>query len=273
MTLKTISKLKAPAKLNLYLEILGKRDDGYHELDSHVVFLELSDELHFEKDDELHVLGTEINDNIILRTAHKMQEVFAVNAGAKISLQKNIPLAAGLGGGSADAAATIFALKNLWNLQATDSHLYEIAKEIGADVPCCLYTHLENKNSVKFTGIGEKLTSVDAPKDLHFVLINPLKQLSTAAVFAKISCYSAASDEPNFYKRQNDMQAAAEELMPEISEILQAITSQENCSLSRMTGSGATCFGVFSNANDAQTAERKLKTHFPNYWVRYTKLI
>ncbi len=265
-------KLQAAAKLNLYLEVLGKRADGYHELESHVVFLDLADELEFETANELKICGTEIADNIILKTARRLQQDFAITAGAKISLQKNIPLSAGLGGGSADAAAAIIGLQKLWGFEASDAQLYSIAKEIGADVPACLYGHLEQRNSVHFSGIGEKLRAADAPAESHFVIINPLKELSTATVFQGVKRFIPATGADDFHERRNDLEAPAIEIMPEISGILSAINAQENCKLSRMTGSGATCFGSFESTEAAMQATEKLKKIFPNYMVQYTKL-
>lgn len=265
-------KIPAHAKLNLYLEVLSRREDGYHELESDVVFLDLADELEFEAAQDLQILGTEITDNIILKTAKKLQEKFGISSGAKITLQKNIPLAAGLGGGSADAAAAIVGLKKLWNFSASDAELYSIAKEIGADVPACLYGILEDKNAVYFAGIGEKLSAKTAPENLHFVLVNPLKKLSTADVFKGISAFNPPTESDDFMQRRNDLEAPAKKLMPEILEVLQAISSEQNCRLSRMTGSGATCFGVLENAEHAEAAKENLKTSFPNYWVQYTKL-
>jgi 4-diphosphocytidyl-2-C-methyl-D-erythritol kinase len=264
--------IQAHAKLNLYLEVLGKIQDGYHELESQVVFLNLSDELGFEAAENLQIIGADIEDNIILKTAKKLQEEFRISIGAKIYLKKNIPLAAGLGGGSADAAATIYGLQKLWNFECDKSKLYDIAKQIGADVPCCLYSLLQGKNSVKFAGIGEKLTTADAPKNLYFLLVNPLIKLSTAEVFAKISEYYPAGNSDNFVQRRNDLEIPAKKLMPEIEGILQSLSKQKNCNLARMTGSGATCFGVFNNPMDAKLAEENLKTNFPNYWVHSTGL-
>lgn len=265
-------QIQAHAKLNLYLEVFAKRPDGYHELESHVVFLELADTLTFEPADDLQIAGAEITENIILKAARKLQQEFGISKGAKIHLQKIIPMAAGLGGGSADAAATIFGLQKFWGFECNAEKLYSIAAEIGADVPCCLYGLLEQKNSVKFSGIGEKLSEKSAPQNLHFVLVNPQKQLATKDVFSEIREYSSPQKSDDFLLRKNDMEVAAEKLMPEISEILAALAAQKNCQLSRMSGSGATCFGIFANELEAKSAEEKLKTNFPNYWVQYTNL-
>lgn len=265
-------KLKAHAKLNLFLEVVGRRYDGYHELQSHLVFVELHDELSFEKANELVLVNNEIENNIIIKTAQKLRDVFAISDGAKITLQKRIPLASGMGGGSADAAATILGLKKLWGFEASDDQLYDIALQLGADVPACLYSILENKNSVFFSGIGEQLTEAQAPQNLYFVLVNPLKQLSTASVFAQLQNFAPAVDSFDLLDRRNDLQAPAIELLPEIAQILLSLEQQNDCLFARMTGSGATCFAVFESEIAALLADEKLKTTFPNYWVQYTKL-
>ena len=178
-------KLKAPAKLNLYLEVLGKRDDGYHDLKSEIVFLDLADDLQIEAANDLIIEGSNFTDDIIYKTANLMSLEFGISQGAKIKIQKNIPVGGGLGGGSADAAAAIILLKDFWNIDCEDKKLYDLALKLGADVPACLYHQLTGKNSVIFSGIGEILQETEPKQNMHLLLAHPNIPLSTKDVFDK----------------------------------------------------------------------------------------
>lgn len=265
-------KFKAHAKLNLFLEIVGKRADGYHFLQSQFVFLDLHDELCFEKAAKTSLIGSNFADDIILVAAKEFLRKFDVGFGTKIHLHKNIPIAAGLGGGSADAATTIFALNQLHKIGASAANLLALAAEIGADVPACLHSILHNQNSLFVEGIGEKISAAPAPKNLHFLLANPQKPLHTKNVFAGIKQILPPTDSVNFVDRRNDLQNAAIAILPEIAEILVALQAQPNCQLARMTGSGATCFGLFETEAAAKLAEQQLKSNFPNLWLCATSL-
>lgn len=260
-------KLKAPAKLNLYLEIKSKLPNGYHELESEVVFLDLADEILIEPSDKLTVIGTNFPDEITLMAANLMQLEFGITQGAKISITKNIPSGGGLGGGSADAAATIIGLKGLWNINCGDKKLYELALKLGADVPACLYHQLTGKSSVKFSGIGEILEEAQSKKDLYFVLVNPNKSLSTKDVFMSLE-FSKENSQP----KENHLENTAINLMPEIGDILKALKNTKP-QIARMTGSGATCFGIYDSLQESRKAEEELKSELPDFWIKTTELV
>lgn len=258
-------KISAPAKLNLYLDIIAKRDDGYHDLKSLAVFIDLFDEISVQPNKESIVEGSNFPDEIVLKAVNLMQTNFSISQGAKFHITKNIPVGGGLGGGSTDAAAAILLLKDLWNLQITEEEMFDIALQLGADVPACLYALLRNKNAVIFSGIGEQLQETEID-DLHFVLVNPNKELSTKAVFEK---YQFSEQTPE----TNHLQETAISILPEIGDIIKALDEIETCNLARMTGSGATCFGAFSNTDDAKQAAQHMVHSYPNWWVKQCKTI
>lgn len=234
-------KIQAPAKLNLYLHVKGKRADGYHELESQVVFLDLYDELEFEQAPTLSI-NSNIENNIILRAAKALHP----HKGAKITLAKNIPMGAGLGGGSSNAAATLFALNKLWDLNYNHTELYEIASQLGADVPCCLYYFLEGKSSVTFKGKGEILEAAEAP-EYYYLLVKPNIHLATKDVF------NAFEKSQTALPFENDLEPAAIKLCPEIEQVLAGLKAT-NPIFDRMTGSGSTCFATYESMDKAKAA-------------------
>ena len=242
-------KIQAPAKLNLYLHVKGKRADGYHELESQVVFLNLFDELEFTPAPTLE-LNSDIENNIILKAARALSAA----KGAKITLTKKIPMGAGLGGGSVNAAATLFALNKLWDLNYSYKELYEIAAQLGADVPCCLYYFLEGKNSVTFKGKGEILEAADAP-EYFYLLVNPNIHLATKDVF------NAFEKSQSTMPFENDLEPAAIKLCPQIAGILQRLKGT-NPIFARMTGSGSTCFATYESATKATAAAKLLPDNY-----------
>lgn len=272
-------KLKAHAKLNLFLEVVGKRPSGefagYHELESLAVFLDLADELSVEPHDELVVEGEQFENNLVLKAAKLLKERSGCAGGAKFHLQKNIPVSGGLGGGSADAAAAIFMLNGLWDLQLNEQDLFELAARVGADVPACLYSIIHNKNAVYFSGIGENLLDVPHLKNMFFVLVNPHKEASTQEVFVQLKLDGLKARSENgmdFLNRENHLEVAAGEILPEISEVLAEIEKTDDVLLSRMSGSGATCFGLYETEEIAKKAEAKIAKLRPEWLVKFAKL-
>jgi 4-diphosphocytidyl-2-C-methyl-D-erythritol kinase len=240
--------MKANAKLNLNLHVKGKRPDGYHLLESDVIFLSLADELHFEAADDLQVISS-IPDNLIAKAARLIApDIIKSGRGVKITLTKNIPMGGGLGGGSADAAATLVGLKEFFDISMPESALYEMALKLGADVPCCLYNQLTGKNAVHFCGIGEVLTPAPLAPNWHFLLVNPNLHMDTASVF---KAYDGLGE------GDNHLQTTAIKLMPEIGQVL-ALLESTNPIFARMTGSGATCFAVYKTADQAQNAASQI---------------
>lgn len=270
----------APAKINLYLHVLGRRADGYHLLDSLVVFAALGDELRARPAADLSlsvegpfagVLGQE-PDNLVLRAARALDP----RRGAALTLDKRLPVAAGIGGGSADAAAALRLLGRLWNI---DDHgrLAAIAPALGADVPVCLAGH-----AAFIGGVGEQIAPASKLPPAGLVLINPGVPLKTPAVFgARTGAFSKPgrfNDEPRdaaelagrLRARTNDLAQAAVSLVPAIRDVLSALEASPNCLLARMSGSGATCFGLYPDAPAARQAAQWLSQRSRAWWVAPT---
>jgi 4-diphosphocytidyl-2-C-methyl-D-erythritol kinase len=263
----------APAKVNLFLHVTGKQPDGYHRLDSLAVFPAVGDHVTALAADELtlHVAGRfsaglqADDDNLVLRAARAL----APGGAAALTLEKNLPVASGIGGGSADAAAALRCLARLWGI---DANLDEIALGLGADVPVCL-----RRAPMRMRGVGEVLSPAPKLPDFGMVLANPGVPVATQAVFrARAGGFSPPAMLPaawvdtaamahDLNALSNDLQAPAISLAPVIGEVLAAIAGLPACLLARMSGSGATCFGLFPTPAAAITAAASL-TH-PCWWV------
>jgi len=275
----------AHAKINLSLRVLGRRPDGYHELESLVVFADAADRLLIEPSETLSLslggpfagqLETE-PDNLVLRAARALQEFADVTSGAAISLEKNLPLASGIGGGSADAAAALRVLCKIWRLQATRSELVRLGLKLGADVPVCL-----TSAPALMRGVGEKITSVEPLPSLPLLLVNPGVAVSTAEIFKLLQASPLKSEvdyaapAPEFssmeelilwlHENPNDLEKPAIALAPVIASVLHALRDA-GCSFARMSGSGATCFGLFSDAATARLTASTLRHSHPDWWV------
>lgn len=269
-----------PAKITLSLHITGRREDGYHLLDALVVFTEFGDLLSVEPADQLQLditgefaHGLNASDNLILQAARAMQEAFNVRKGAALALKKRLPVAAGLGGGSSDAAATMRLLNALWELHLPLEALMPIAQQLGADVPPCLLAQ-----PLRMRGIGEQLEPLSGAPCGHLLLVNPRQPLATPSVFNAYQVADAAFSMPQadplaFQQATNDLEAAACTLCPEIEAVLKCLNAQKNCRLARLCGSGATCFGWFDNAKDAMQAKAAIMHEKPHYWVQQTALL
>ncbi len=276
----------APAKLNLDLLVTARRADGRHELDSLVVFCELADrvELRPAEGFSLRVSGPTAEtvptgpDNLVLRAARLLAETAAVRAGAAIALHKEIPVAAGLGGGSADAAATLRGLRRLWGLALDDERLRDLGLALGADLPVCLWAR-----PARMRGIGERLDPVRGLPDLPLLLVNPGRPLATGPVFRGLSGPFRAADRPPFRpcpslvrfavwlaESRNDLEPPARRLEPEIGRVLEELQGLSGCLLARMSGSGATCFGLFGDRGELETAALLLRRKRPDWWIRAT---
>lgn len=253
----------ARAKVNLSLHITGKRADGYHLLDSIVVFPEVGDVLQ-RGGKGLRIsgpfgAGLSADDNLVQKAAALL------GVPPDIHLEKNLPVASGIGGGSADAAATL-------RLMA-DGALPD-GLSLGADVPACLLS-----KPLRMQGIGEQLTLLPPLPDYAIVLVNSGDPVSTAAIFAGLKRVdnSASMDipadltAPEFFafltKQRNDMQQAATQICPSISNVLAALKSQKGCALARMSGSGGTCFGLFETLAQAKNAAAEIKRTEPAWWA------
>lgn len=280
-------RLSAPAKLNLYLHITGRRDDGYHLLDSLVVFAAVGDGVEVAPADDLSlaVTGrfaaalnhTAAGDNLVMRAARLLSREagLAGDRGAAMRLDKRLPIAAGLGGGSADAAAALHGLCALWDISPGDDDLARMAISLGADVPACLA-----RRPAFVGGVGESLDPAPALPPMHVALVNPGAPLSTASVFAALAPSIAARDgrfaeAPRdaaslaalLASRANDLEEPARELCPAVADVLTALGRQPDCLLARMSGSGATCFGLFDTAAAAAAAARIIADQQPAWWA------
>ena len=281
----------APAKINLYLHITHRRLDGYHLIDSLFVFTQFGDSVTITPASSLSfsiegqfaaALSTEsIENNLLYRAATLLQKKYSISAGAHIHLSKNIPVAAGLGGGSMDAAAVLKGLNALWDLRLGDTTLAELGLLLGADVPACLY-----QKPALVSGIGEVLKPVSlALPPTPIMLIKPPCSLSTQTVFShyaqsgkpfSLHAINPTGSPEDFFEilkqNKNDLQESAISLMPEIGEILEQLQHASGCLLSKMSGSGPACFGIFSTQTQLQAAKQVLETRFPAHWITATSV-
>lgn len=264
----------APAKLNLTLHITGKRADGYHELESLVVFTDLQDVVRVQAADTLtlHVEGAfadasgDGENNLVMKAAHALQAASGCTRGAALTLSKHIPVGAGLGGGSADAAAALVLLSQLWQV---DADLPAIALTLGADVPMFLHA----PQPLIARGIGEVLAALDVPlPPLQAVLVYPNKKLATVEVYRAYRHETRPAVAVSFdslAQSRNDLQRAAIALCPEVAEVLLALeTMLPSPVLARMTGSGACCFALYHDAAMATLSAQALAARYPQWWVR-----
>lgn len=278
----------APAKLNLYLHVLGRRADGYHLLDSLVAFAGTHDTISASNAEALTLaldgpfaaaLSAEA-DNLVLRAARALADIAGVRPWAALRLIKRLPVASGIGGGSADAAATLAAVSALWRVTHKPDALAALGLKLGADVPVCLAG-----KAAQVRGIGERLEPAPALPRVPLVLVNPLEALPTPSVFkARSGPYSkpAPLEAPPrdardlaeaLRSRRNDLADAAIGLVPAIKTILDALEAQHGCLLARMSGSGATCFALFARSEEAAAAAAALRARQPNWWVQASELV
>jgi 4-diphosphocytidyl-2-C-methyl-D-erythritol kinase len=277
----------APAKVNLTLRVLSRRADGYHELDSLVVFADRGDRLTFTPGSALAltlsgataVQAGEGADNLVLKAARALTERIPGIALGAFHLEKNLPVAAGLGGGSSDAAAALRLLAQANKLAPDDARLHEAARATGADVPVCL-----DPRPRLMRGIGERLSAPLALPPLPAVLINPGVAVATKLVFAgwkasdkavvpldlaAMTSLASRDQVLEILREQpNDLEAPAVSIAPAIADVLTALRGSPGCDLARMSGSGATCFGLFASAAQAEAAVKILRGKFPNWWTQ-----
>lgn len=268
----------AAAKINLHLHVTGRRPDGYHLLDSLVMFADIGDVVEAVPGDGLSLvvdgpfaagLGGEA-DNLVLRAARRLAALAGVTPNAALRLTKWLPVASGIGGGSADAAAALRVLCGLWGVAP---ELSALAAALGADVPACLASR-----PALLGGVGETLQEVPALPEFGLLLVNPGVAVPTPAVFAAREAGSTPAcrlpaawpDLDAFIgwltPLRNDLEAPARRLCPQIGAVLAAIGDLEGCRLARMSGSGATCFGLFETPEAARQAAGQLNRQ--EWWIR-----
>lgn len=264
----------APAKVNLLLHVLGRRPDGYHLLDSLAVFGPAADELELEQAPGPLTLRVEGDfaaglagegDNLVLRAARALANAAGLPARGALSLRKSLPVASGIGGGSADAAAALRLLNRAWGLGWPAARLRQVAGPLGADIPVCV-----ESRAARMGGVGEVIGAGPALPPVWLLLANPGVGLATPDVFrARLGGFSrpaslpaawpdAATMAAELRHSGNDLEAAAIGLCPPIADVLAAIGAQPGCLLARMSGSGATCFGLFAAAAAAEAAARAM---------------
>lgn len=259
----------APAKVNLYLHVVGRRADGYHLLDSLAVFGPAADHVSVAGEGELSLAvsgpfagGLEAEaDNLVLRAARALAGAAGIAPRGGLRLEKQLPIASGIGGGSADAAAALRLLNRAWGLNFPPARLREVALPLGADIPVCI-----ESRPARMAGVGEVITAAPGLPVVALLLVNPGEKLATPDVFrARTGGFSAPADLPaawpsaaamaeDLRRCGNDLEAAAIGLCPPIAAVLATIAAQKGCLLARMSGSGATCFGLFARVEDAEAA-------------------
>ena len=284
------------AKVNLTLRVVGRRVDGYHDLESVVAFADCADRLTLTPGPAFSLQATgpmanacgEVADNLVLKAARLLAERVADLELGAFALEKVLPVAAGIGGGSADAAAALRLLARLNELSFDDARLAEVALLTGADVPVCLSSH-----ACDMTGVGEGLLPLALPK-LPAVLVNPNVPVATKDVFQALGLRNGellvgATDvlEAPVWPDEgasiadwiaalsavgNDLEAPAKRIQPLIGDVLQALGETQGALLARMSGSGATCFALFASAADSASARKNLRAKFPNWWISETTL-
>jgi 4-diphosphocytidyl-2-C-methyl-D-erythritol kinase len=277
---------QAHAKINLALHITGRRVDGYHELDSIVAFAGVADVLTMAPADSvtLDITGPFAGDlprdgtNTVL-SAWRLLDGFSRQRGAalapvKFSLEKNLPVASGIGGGSADAAAALRGLIRLFSISVSGSDLSELALQLGADVPVCLL-----QQSSRMRGIGEIIEPIEIDLPEGIVLVNPRIPAPTSKVFESLNLEcgqpfgAAIGNVYDIESWRNDLTAPAVSLVPEITEVIGNLIFQPDIACSRMSGSGATCFGLFASLEKAQIAADAIAEKHPHWWVVATTLL
>jgi len=259
----------APAKVNLFLHVIGRRPDGYHLLDSLAVFPPVGDELSAELSETLSMsvegpFAAALQDepsNLVLRAARALADAAHVHAGARMVLRKNLPVASGIGGGSTDAAATLRILGTLWQIPHDPRFLARVAIGLGADVPVCLAAC-----SSRMGGIGELVQPAPLIPQCGILLVNPGVAVATKDVFGRRSAPwslparlplawpNAEAMATDLTRLRNDLEPAAMAIQPAIADVLVSLSATPNCLMARMSGSGATCFALYPDVDAAKQA-------------------
>lgn len=261
----------APAKLNLALHVRARRSDGFHELETLFAFVEFGDEIRVEAADANSFVVTGAfagalrgeGDNLVTRAASRFAERFGGGHHA-ITLDKRLPVASGIGGGSADAAATLRALARLHGVDI--AALYDIAAALGSDVPACLL----GRTAIG-RGRGEQLEAVQGRAGTPVLLVNPGVAVSTAEVFAHWDGEDRGALRPDPLQGRNDLEAPARQIAPVIGDVLTLLAAQDGVRLARMSGSGATCFALFDTVAECAAAVSALAR--PGWWVQQSALM
>jgi 4-diphosphocytidyl-2-C-methyl-D-erythritol kinase len=275
----------ARAKINLALHVTGRRMDGFHELDSVVAFAEFGDVLALEEAnaDELAIIGPFVAglstgaDNLVMQALSRVRALYKTNGVElptfRITLEKNLPVASGLGGGSADAAALIRMLMKFARVDLPRADLHGVMVDLGADVPVCFA-----QRQTRMMGIGDILKPLSQPIRSHVVLVNPLKACTTSAVFKALALepgqnhkYGVNLEAPSRWR--NDLTEPAVTVLPEIKQVLDEMSLFPEITNARMSGSGATCFALVKEEAVATSLAERIAAAHPAWWVKTTKLV
>lgn len=268
----------AYAKINLALHVRRRREDGYHDIETLFAFAQHGDQLQASLSNTLDLtidgpFGSDLSaddDNLVMQVANRLLAHFSIITGASIRLTKNLPIASGIGGGSADAAAAARLLNRLWDIQASEQELANILAPLGADIPACVFSRTSFGSG---TGTALILRDDSNVPARHLLLVNPLQSVSTAAIFkawdgkdqgpvARGDIWQAT------LSGRNDLEPIAAAICPAITDILNAL-AHANPAMVRMSGSGATCFALFAEAEDLEAAKALLD---PRWWSMGTEL-
>jgi len=280
--------LQCHAKINLFLHVTGKRADGYHELQSWVAFAEVADTMLVREAKQYHLVvqGTFasslpfMQDNLITKAAHLLAARYNRKPNFIVELNKNLPIGAGLGGGSANAAAMVRAMQHFWRFEWLPSDAEWLAKKLGSDVPVCLA-----QRSCIVTGLGDELEAFAPMPEQHVVLVYPGVSISTKDIFdmmvppytQPIKDIEHMTNPENLkhliHDTRNDLMHPAMGIEPRILQAYRSLTRQAGCMLSRMTGSGSCCFGLFADVETARHAAQAIRVAEPEWWVRATKFL
>ena len=277
--------LRANAKINLTLDILGKRSDNYHDIQGYVAFLDLYDELIINHSEKLLVSfdnpfyeNVSSKSNTIIKLYSYLSSYFPNLSQYKVHVKKNIPISAGLGGGSCNAAAFMRYLISDLKINMDQINLESLARNVGADVPCCLI----NESSY-ISGIGEIIQEVKLSDAYYCLLVNPQIPVSTSKIYEKISIkglealhnkkFLSSPSIDHIINGKNDFQQIIIQDYPIIGEIINHLTKAEGCFLARMTGSGPTCFGFFLKKEDMSKCKKNFEEMYPKFWIMETKLL
>ena len=266
----------AYAKINLALHVRGREPDGYHRIETLFAFCEDGDRLTVSEGQgiSLRVTGPfagsleEEGDNLVLRAARALAEGREVERGASLTLDKRLPVASGIGGGSADAAATLRLLDHWWGLGASEEELIDIAASLGADVPACVPSR-----TARGEGRGDSLSAVSLDIiGTPVLLVNPGVAVSTADVFRTWDGVDRGPLGDTFVDSRNDLEPPALTIAPVIDAVLARLTAAPGVALARMSGSGATCFGLFADEGACEAARAAIAADHPDWWLLASRL-
>lgn len=283
----SIYNVFAPAKINLFLHILGQRKDGYHKIQSLVTFADIGDLIEIEDADHFSFeldgpfaakfdkqSGYSDDRNLVVKAARMLAQIAEKPLKFKIRLTKNLPLSSGLGGGSSDAAACIWALQHYWSLRRDEAYLDPLLLKLGADVPVCY-----SCRPTVMCGIGEQLSPAPVMPEIPILIVNPNRACSTAQVFSHHQkLYSEPvllpKHFPDLYAlvdflnmTNNDLYLPALEVVPEIGNVLHSLEGQEGMVFKRMSGSGASCFALFETRKQCEHAADTIKSDNPDWHI------